>query len=111
MVMPLQWTAKGILIRWQDKTNYFIGLLAEDGTVETLREKVDGFIMDASITRDGNHITYNKAITNETFEIYLDDKKITNENSLFEGKLKSNREIISWRSSDGLEIEGFYQHQ
>lgn len=38
-VMPLQWTAKGILIRWQDKTNYFIGLLAEDGTVETLRKK------------------------------------------------------------------------
>lgn len=105
-VMPLQWTAKGILIRWQDKTNYLIGLLAEDGTVETLREKVDGFIMDASITRDGNHITYNKAITNETFEIYLDDKKITNENSLFEGKLKINREIISWQSSDGLEIEG-----
>lgn len=26
-VMPLQWTAKGILIRWQNKTNYLIGLL------------------------------------------------------------------------------------
>ncbi|MCH4570943.1 S9 family peptidase [Bacillus sp. ES1-5] len=105
-VMPLQWTAKGILIRWQDKTNYRIGLLCEDGTVEMLSETVDGFIMEASITRDGNHITYTKAITNETFEIYLDDKKITNENSFFEGKLKSNREIISWKSSDGLEIEG-----
>ncbi|PEB78189.1 peptidase S9 [Bacillus cereus] len=105
-VMPLQWTDKGILIRWQDKTNYLIGLLCEDGTVEMLSDKVDGFIMDASITRDGNHISYNKAITNETFEIYLDDKKITNENSFFEGKLKSNREIISWKSSDGLEIEG-----
>ncbi|HHT7238414.1 S9 family peptidase [Bacillus sp. JJ927] len=105
-VMPLQWTAKGILIRWQNKTNYLIGLLSEDGTVEMLSEKVDGFIMDASITMDGNHISYNKAITNETFEIYLDDKKITNENSFFEGKLKSNREIISWKSSDGLEIEG-----
>ncbi|RWS40166.1 S9 family peptidase [Bacillus mycoides] len=105
-VTPLQWTAKGILIRWQDKTNYLIGLLAEDGTVEALSDKVDGFIMDASITKDGNHITYNKAITNETFEIYLDDKKITNENSFFKGKLKSNREIISWKSSDGLEIEG-----
>ncbi|MGQ0515436.1 alpha/beta hydrolase family protein, partial [Bacillus sp. D-CC] len=88
------------------ETNYLIGVLAEGGTVETLSEKVDGFIMDASITRDGNHITYNKAITNETFEIYLDDKKITNENSFFEGKLKSNREIISWQSSDGLKIEG-----
>ncbi|QWH40376.1 S9 family peptidase [Bacillus mycoides] len=105
-VMPLQWTAKGILIRWQDKTNYRIGLLCEDGTVEMLSDKVDGFIMDASITKDGNHISYNKAITNETFEVYLDDKKITDETSFFKGKLKSNREIISWQSSDGLEIEG-----
>lgn len=105
-VMPLQWTDKGILIRWQDKTNYLIGLLCEDGTVEMLSDKVDGFIMDASITRDGRHICYSKAITNETFEIYLDDKKITDENSFFKGKLKSNREIISWQSSDGLEIEG-----
>jgi len=105
-VMPLQWTAKGISMRWQDKTNYRIGLLSEDGTVEMLSETVDGFIMDASMTGDGNHITYTKAITNETFEIYLDDKKITNENSFFEERFKSNREIISWKSSDGLEIEG-----
>ncbi|WP_346936808.1 S9 family peptidase [Clostridium sp.] len=105
-VIPLRWTAKGILIRWQNKTNYLIGLLSENGTVEMLSEKVDSFIMDASITRDGNHISYNKAITNETFEIYLDDKKITNENSFFKGKLKSNKEIISWQSTDGIEIEG-----
>ena len=105
-VIPLRWTAKGILIRWQNKTNYLIGLLCEDGKVEVLGEKVDSFIMEASITRDGNHISYNKAITNETFEIYLDNNKITNENSFFKGKLKSNREIISWQSSDGLEIEG-----
>ncbi|MEI5905986.1 S9 family peptidase [Bacillus spongiae] len=105
-VIPLRWTAKGILIRWQNKTNYLIGLLSENGTVEMLSEKVDSFIMEASITRDGNHLSYNKAITTETFEIYLDDKKITNENSFFKGKLKCNREIISWKSSDGLEIEG-----
>ena len=105
-VIPLRWTAKGILIRWQNKTNYLIGLLSEDGTVEILGEKVDSFIMEASITRDGNHLSYKKAITNETFEIYLDDTKITNENSFFKGKLKSNREVISWQSSDGLEIEG-----
>ncbi|WP_223556410.1 S9 family peptidase [Lysinibacillus sphaericus] len=105
-VIPLQWTAKGILIRWQNKTNYLIGLLSENGTVEILSDKENGFIMDASITRNGNHLAFNKAITNESFEIYLDDKKITNENSFFKGKLKSTREIISWQSSDGLEIEG-----
>ena len=105
-VIPLRWTAKGILIRWQCKTDYVIGLLSENGTVEMVSEKVNRFIMEASITKDGNHIAYNKAITNETFEIYLDNQKITNENSFFEGKHKSNREIISWQSIDGLEIEG-----
>lgn len=105
-VIPLRWTSKGILIRWQDKTNYLIGLLSENGAVEMLSENIDGFIMDASITRNGNHLSYNKAITNETFEIYLDDKKLTNENSIFKEKLISNREIISWQNSDGLEIEG-----
>lgn len=103
-VIPLRWTEKGILIRWQNKTNYLIGLLSENGTVEMLSE--DSFIMEASITRDGNHLSYNKAMTNETFEIYLDDKIITDENSFFKGRQKSNREIISWQSSDGLEIEG-----
>jgi len=105
-VIPIRWTAKGILIRWQDKTNYLIGLLSEDGNVEMIREKIDCCIIDVSITEDGNHISYNKATSNETFEVYLDDEKITNENSIFEDRLKSNREIISWKSSDGLEIEG-----
>lgn len=105
-VIPLRWTDKGILMRWQNKTNYHIGLLSENGTVEIVSEKEDGFILDASITRDGNHLSYTKAAANETFEVYLDDKKITNENAYFKGKLKSNREIISWQSHDGLEIEG-----
>ncbi len=105
-VIPLRWTSKGILMRWQNKTNYLIGMLSENGTVEMGNDKVDRFIMDASITSDGNHLSYTKATTNETFEIYLDGIKITNENRFFDGKLKSKREIISWQSSDGLEIEG-----
>ncbi|MGR3764158.1 S9 family peptidase [Rossellomorea sp. NS-SX7] len=103
-VVPLRWTAQGILIKWQDRTNYRIGMLSEDGTVEMVSK--DGFILESSITGDGSHLTYTKAKRNETFEVYLDDKKITNENSFFKYKLKSNREIISWQSHDGLEIEG-----
>ncbi|MGD6967385.1 alpha/beta fold hydrolase [Rossellomorea vietnamensis] len=103
-VTPIRWTAKGILIRWQEKTNYLIGLLSENGTVEKIN--TNGVIMDASITRDGNHLAYSKAAANETFEIYLDERKITNENSIFKGKLRSNREIISWKNKDDVEIEG-----
>ncbi|TMU85892.1 S9 family peptidase [Bacillus sp. BHET2] len=105
-VIPIRWTAKGIFITWQDKTNYRIGLLTENGTLEMLSEKDEGFVLEASITRDGNHLSYCKAKPNETFEIYLDDQKITDENNFFKGKRKSKREVISWKSSDDLEIEG-----
>ncbi|NMH68308.1 S9 family peptidase [Bacillus sp. RO3] len=105
-VTPIRWTAKGILIRWQDHTNVLLGLLSEDGKVDMLSETTDCFIMEASISENGDHLSYSKATSNETFEIYLDDKKISNENRLFKEKQKSNREIISWKSSDDLEIEG-----
>lgn len=105
-VIPIRWTAKGILLMWQDQTNYLIGLLTEDGKLNMLSETTECYIMEASITGDGNHLAYRKAGPNETFEVYVDDEKLTNENGLFEGKLKSNREIISWISSDNLEIEG-----
>ncbi|MGG1629778.1 S9 family peptidase [Rossellomorea sp. NRS-1567] len=105
-VIPIRWTAKGILLMWQDQTNYLIGLLTEDGKLNMLSETTECCIMEASITGDGNHLAYRKAGPNETFEVYVDDEKITNGNGLFEGKLKSNREIISWISSDNLEIEG-----
>ncbi|KPL60972.1 S9 family peptidase [Rossellomorea vietnamensis] len=105
-VVPIRWTAKGILLMWQDKTNYRIGLLCEDGKLNILGGTADCCIMEASITGDGNHLAYRKALPNETFEVYADGEKITNENGLLEGRLTSNREVISWNSSDGLEIEG-----
>lgn len=105
-VVPIRWTAKGILLMWQDKTNYRIGSLSGDGKLNMISGKSDGCIMEASITGDGNHLAYRKAAQNETFEVYADSEKITNENGLLLGRHTSNREVISWNSRDGLEIEG-----
>ncbi|MCA1054258.1 S9 family peptidase [Rossellomorea aquimaris] len=105
-VASIRWTAKGILIMWQEKTNDLIGFVTGDGKVDVLSEPIEGCTMDASITGDGNHLVYSKALLNETFEVYLDDEKITDENRLFEGKRRSKRKIVSWQSHDGLEIEG-----
>ncbi|MEI2666242.1 S9 family peptidase [Rossellomorea sp. LJF3] len=105
-VVPIRWTAKGILLMWQDKTNYRIGLLSEDGKLNMISETTDGCTMESSITGDGNHLAYSKAASNETFEVYADGEKVTNENGLLQGRLTSNREVISWNSRDGLEIEG-----
>lgn len=105
-VVPIRWTAKGILLMWQDKTNYRIGLWSEEGKLDMTSPTTDGCIMEASITGDGNHLAYRKAAPNETFEVYAHGEKITHENALLQGKLTSNREVISWSSRDGLEIEG-----
>ncbi|PFA69743.1 peptidase S9 [Bacillus sp. AFS015802] len=102
-VIPIRWTSKGIFITWQDQTNYHIGLVTENGVVG---DNKDGFVKDASITRDGNHLTYSMAKPNETFEIYVNDQQITDENSFFKDKRQSHRQVISWKSTDDLEIEG-----
>lgn len=105
-VSPICWTSKGILLHWQEKTNYLIGLLSMDGRIDILVEKENSFVWDSAITRDGEHLAYIKATSAETFEIYLDNIKITDESSRLKGKKLSKKEVISWESSDGLEIEG-----
>ena len=105
-LLPIRWTEKGILIRWQDKTNYRLGMLSDNGSVQNLLDFHEGFVLDPSITGDGTHFTYLLALKNETFEVYVNHQKITNENCIFDGKLRSNRDVISWESSDGTEIEG-----
>jgi dipeptidyl aminopeptidase/acylaminoacyl peptidase len=103
-VTPIRWTARGIFMKWQRKTNYLMGLLSQNGTVEKVSE--DGFVLEAATTKDGHHTAYIKAARNETFEVYLDDEKITNENRIIEAKRTSNREVISWKSRNDFEIEG-----
>lgn len=105
-IMPIAWIDNGILVEWQDKTNYLVGILKDNGELNTLDTNKDGFTMAFSATKDGKHIAYMKAEPQETFEVYLDNERITNQNSVFKDKLKSKKEIISWESSDGLRIEG-----
>ncbi|WBW96431.1 S9 family peptidase [Oceanirhabdus sp. W0125-5] len=105
-IRPVRWIEKGILVVWQEKTKYLFGILDESGDLEVLSEKEDVFCMNASITKDSNHIAYIKATSKETFEVYLDHEKITNESRVFENKIMSKKEVISWTSSDGLEVEG-----
>lgn len=105
-VTPIRWTYKGILIMWQNRTDYLIGLLSRGGKIDMLCEKRDCCIVEASITEDGNNMAFIKGTAKETFEAYLDNRKLTDENRIFNGKLKSKKELITWRSSDDLEIEG-----
>ncbi|WP_207753507.1 S9 family peptidase [Sporosalibacterium faouarense] len=102
----IQWIDKGILINWQERTNYLIGLVDTDGRIEIIEDRDDCLAWEPTITKSGDNIAYTKANSKEIFEVYLDGKKVTSENELLSGKAISSKEVISWESSDGLEVEG-----
>lgn len=102
----IKWTSKGILITWQDRTRFLAGIVSEKGELYPLYNDNTCFILDAAITSDGENTAYVKVSQNENFEVYLNGTRITNESSIYDNKTLSHKELITWRTSDGLEIEG-----
>jgi dipeptidyl aminopeptidase/acylaminoacyl peptidase len=106
-IRPVRWVQKGILFEWQDKTNFRIGLVADTGeVVNSLISGEDSVSLFPSITLDGQNLTYIKAISTEPPEVYLNEDKVTEQYTYYEGKLLSKKEVVRWSSTDGLEIEG-----
>lgn len=105
-VTIIKWSSQGILIEWQDKANYRIGIMSEEGNIDTISNENICFVAAAAITSDGKNIAYVKVTENKMLEVYLNDMKITNESKVYENKSLSHKERINWTSSDGLQIEG-----
>ncbi|WP_439822978.1 prolyl oligopeptidase family serine peptidase [Oceanobacillus sojae] len=105
-ISPVRWTKNGIHITWLERTNYMTGLITEDGILTPLVDSSDIVVTYPAITSDGRHTAYVKATSQAAAEVYLDNKQLTKQYKLYEGKKKSKKEIISWKTEDGLEIEG-----
>ncbi|WP_399207993.1 S9 family peptidase [Sutcliffiella rhizosphaerae] len=105
-VIPVRWIEEGILVIWQEKTNYRMGILSEDGKMTPLVGSNDTVAIHPSITSDGKNVAYIKATSQEAPEIYLNDRCVTELYKYYEGKVKSQKEIIHWTTKDGLKIEG-----
>lgn len=105
-VVPVNWNKSGILITWQERTNYLVGLIPEDGKLTRLVDENDMVASSPSISLDGKNFACTKATSLHPTEIYLNDERITNQYKLYKGKVKSHKEVISWETEDGLIIEG-----
>ncbi|WEG12588.1 S9 family peptidase [Pullulanibacillus sp. KACC 23026] len=105
-VSPIRWTMAGILISWQNRTNYLAGLVTEEGELTSLVAEEDSVALNSSITNDGKQFVCVKATSEKPLEVYVDGQAITEQYKLYEGKVKSQKEVIHWRTRDGLEIEG-----
>ncbi|MEL6461167.1 MAG: S9 family peptidase [Cyanobacteria bacterium J06621_15] len=104
-IYPLQWIETGIVIYWQNKTNSCIGIVQENGDIQNIITE-DCYIHSASISFDGENISYIKADLNQYFEVYFNHIQITNYSHLLNKYLYTKKQIIKWSSSDGTEIEG-----
>ena len=105
-ISPLQWTRAGILFRWQRKTQSVVALVDENGDLKELIGGQELDISSASLSEDGQRLAYIKETDKVPGEIYLNDSRITDNYLNLDNKIISRKEVISWKSSDGVEIEG-----
>jgi dipeptidyl aminopeptidase/acylaminoacyl peptidase len=102
----IRWVEKGILIEWQERTTYKIGLVSQDGEINPIVDEKDSVAHYSSITEDGLGISYIKATPTDSPEVYLNDERITDQYKHYEGRVVSQKEVVRWKSLDGLEIGG-----
>lgn len=99
------YTKKGLYISWGEGTRIKIGLLDPDGKVETLTDD-NSTVFWAAVSSDTDKLVCIKATPTEPFEVYLEGKKITDEGKIYKERLTSRKQLIRWKSLDGVEIEG-----
>lgn len=99
------YTKKGLYISWGEGTRIKIGLLDPDGKVETLTDD-NSTVFWAAVSSDTDKLVCIKAMLTEPFEVYLEGKKITDEGKFYKERLTSRKQLIRWKSLDGVEIEG-----
>jgi dipeptidyl aminopeptidase/acylaminoacyl peptidase len=110
-IEPLSWSEKGIVIWWQCHTSSRVGLVNLQGEItnlapENIAPGNNEFIQTASITKDSKHLAYLKANSHSLYEIYLDNEPITNTSTILENHLFAQKRVISWKNSEGIDIEG-----
>jgi len=99
------YTKKGLYISWGEGTRIKIGLLDPDGKVETLTDD-NSTVFWAAVSSDTDKLVCIKATPTEPFEVYFEGKKITDEGKIYKERLTSRKQLIRWKSLDGVEIEG-----
>ena len=107
-VTPIKWTSKESLQPGRIEQTIELEWFLKRGKSLQSIARMNVFIVDADSTSDGENIAYIKIEKNNAAEVYINSVQVTNESRVYENKLLSKKEIITWITKDGLEIEGVY---
>lgn len=107
----LYWTDRGIYGVAKQKTNSTLLKVLDSKSVELISSDLNR-INQIDLTKNGNNIVFTGNTNDGITELYVSEypfssrKKITNKNRQISNWNVSNAEVISWKSKDGVEIEG-----
>ncbi len=103
---PVRWTRRGLVFTMQQKTNWCVSLLDDEGRVLPLGAEPGNVTMMASVSESGLHLATLTTTREKPFEIHLNGTAVTNQGRYYQGKTLSCKEVVNWPSKDGTEIEG-----
>lgn len=104
-IYPIAWTDRGLVFSWQNKVDWYIGLLQGDKHLP-LQQEQGSVTFEAGVSRDGEHFATVTATRTKAFDVYMNGKPITKQGLYYQDKSLSNKEVVSWTSKDGTVIEG-----
>ncbi len=103
---PVRWTQKGLVFTLQQKTEWYVYMLDDEGSVSPLSEEQGGVTMSVAVSHDGEHMIALTATRENPQEIYLDGERVTDQRAFYRGKTLSRKEVVGWVSHDGTAVEG-----
>ncbi|MFO8059961.1 MAG: S9 family peptidase [Bacillota bacterium] len=105
-IRPVCWTERGLVFTWQERTDWYVGMLRGDGEVIRLAADPGTVTMEASVSFDGQHLATITASSERPFEVFLDGAAVTDQYRHYRNRTVSQREVIRWKSHDGTQVEG-----
>ena len=103
---PVRWTEKGLVFTLQRKTDSYLYMLDNEGNVVPLLDDPGTVTFSAAVNQKGDALATLTATRDKPFEIYLNGAAVTNQNRYYESKTLSRKEVVTWQSEDGTQIEG-----
>lgn len=105
-ITPVRWTLQGLVFGWQQRTDWYVSMLTNLSDVIPLQVGQGQVTLQSSVNAQGTHVATITASREQPFDLYLNQQKITKQDTYLKGRAKSKKEIVSWSSGDGTIIEG-----
>lgn len=111
VVKITQWIDAGMVLFHQVKTSSKYSLLKNNMEIVPILNESDIFYQDFKYSSDAKSMAYLHRDRKNLFELYVNHKRVSHHSNILKGRKLAEKKMISWKNSDGIEIEGVLSRQ